>query len=173
MLVSGRPGTGKTSFALKLISRIAQNPGKRILVFSLELPPEQLVARLLGIDSVLKRSSGKHRLISKFCWKRIMKKASTLAQSDINILQRNPFTVKDVIFEILRLNRIKPVDLVVIDYLQLITDLVSIGGTDRLRDIARKLKIPIVVLSQMNRNMQQCGVNDDLERQAIKVILSN
>ena len=157
ILIAARPAMGKTAFALNIAQNVAKNNSdKQVCIFSLEMPREQLVSRLMSsaaqVDS--------HKLRSGFLngddWVRLAAGASYLNSLPIYIDDTASITVQQIKA---KLRRMKNLGLVVIDYLGLIgttlrtENRVQIIGeiTRQLKIMAKELDVPIILLSQLSR----------------------
>jgi len=161
VILAARPSMGKTAFALGMAYGAAIKHGKTVGVFSLEMSAEQLVQRLLsmetGVDS--------HRLrlgqIDDGEWDRISRAFGRLAEANIFIDDSAGAGVMDVRSKSRRLQAEHGLDLVVVDYLQLMsgrrTDnrVQEISEISRgLKGLARELNVPVVALSQLSRAVE-------------------
>ncbi|MBA3377942.1 MAG: replicative DNA helicase [Chloroflexia bacterium] len=161
LIVAARPSMGKTAFALGMAYGAAVQHGRKVGVFSLEMSAEQLVQRLLatetGVDS--------HRLrlgnIDDSEWDRISRAFGRLAEAEIYIDDSANASVMDVRSKARRLQAENGLDLIIVDYLQLMsgrrTDnrVQEISEISRgLKGLARELNIPVVALSQLSRAVE-------------------
>ena len=161
IIIGARPGVGKTSFSLNIARNAAVNSGKRVAFFSLEMSKEQLVSRLLSSESAIE--SQKLRwggLSGDDEWERLANASANLYKTEMFIDDTAAITVPQMKAK-LRRNK---VDLVFIDYLQLIepvnkrTDnrVQQVSEITRaLKVMAKELDIPIVVCSQLSRTPVQ------------------
>ncbi len=164
IILAGRPGMGKSSLALSLAQNAAERYKARVAIFSLEMSSEQLVQRLLsmktGIDS--------HRLrmgdVYEEEWKILMEAANDLSNTSIFIDDTPAATVMDIRTKARRLYAEHGLDMIMIDYMQLMTG--SSGGRNEnrqqeisyisrsLKGLARELNVPLVALSQLSRAVE-------------------
>ena len=163
ILLAARPGVGKTSFAMNIAINSAVNEGKRIAIFSLEMSKEQLMQRALA--SLAKVNLG-HILRGNMDseeWKRVWTAEKKLAQSGIYVDDSSMVTPFDIISKCRKLKMTEGLDLIVIDYLQLMT----MGKNNResrtqevsdltrtLKIAAKELNVPIILLSQLSRAVE-------------------
>ena len=163
IIVAGRPSMGKTSFAMNLAETAALNGGHSVAVFSMEMPGEQLALRMMSslgrIDS--------HRLrtgkLDDQDWPRLISSVNMLSKAKLFIDDTASLTPTDLRARTRRLKREHGLDLVIIDYLQLMQ--VSSNNENRateiseisrsLKALAKELQVPIVALSQLNRSVEQ------------------
>jgi replicative DNA helicase len=161
LILAARPSMGKTAFALGVAHGAAVQHGKKVGIFSLEMSAEQLVQRLLstetGVDS--------HRLrlgrIDDSEWDRISRAFGRLAEAEIYIDDSAAASIMDVRSKCRRLQAEQGLDLVIVDYLQLMsgrrTDnrVQEISEISRgLKGLARELNVPVMALSQLSRAVE-------------------
>ncbi len=161
IILAARPAMGKTAFALGIAHGAAVTHGKTVGIFSLEMSAEQLVQRLLstetGVDS--------HRLrlghIDDGEWDRISRAFGRLAEANIFIDDTAGAGIMDVRSKARRLQAEHGLDLVIIDYLQLMSGRRSENRVQEvseisrgLKGLARELNIPVIALSQLSRAVE-------------------
>ena len=161
ILIAARPGMGKTSIALNIALHVGMNLGKTIAIFSLEMSREQMVTRLLSRAALVPSQNLLTGQLSEQQWKKVADAAQTLSMADIRIDDNPTLTVADMNAQC---RRVQKLDLVVIDYLQLMQSAGSghswsnESRTQAVSDISRMLKImakelnvPVICLSQLSR----------------------
>ena len=161
ILIAARPGMGKTSIALNLALHAAMNLKKTVAIFSLEMSREQLVTRLLSRASLVPSQNLLTGQLSEQQWREISDAAQALSATDIRIDDNPSLTVSEMNAQCRRMPKL---DLVVIDYLQLMQSAGSghtwsnESRTQAVSDISRMLKImakelnvPVICLSQLSR----------------------
>lgn len=161
ILIAARPGMGKTSIALNMALYAGMNLKKTVAVFSLEMSREQLATRLLSRAALIPSQNLQTGQLSERQWKEISDAAQAISVTDIRIDDNPTLTVADMNAQC---RRIQNLDLVVIDYLQLMQSAGSghswsnESRTQAVSDISRMLKImakelnvPVVCLSQLSR----------------------
>ncbi|MGI8475055.1 MAG: replicative DNA helicase [Thermomicrobiales bacterium] len=161
IIVAARPSVGKTSFALGMAYGAAVNHGRSVGIFSLEMSAEQLVQRLLstetGVDS--------HRLrlgqIDDREWDRVSRAFGRLGEAKIYIDDSPSASIMEVRSKARRLQAEFGLDLLVIDYLQLMSGRRSENRVQEISEIsrglkglARELNVPVVALSQLSRAVE-------------------
>ena len=163
ILLAARPGVGKTSFAMNIVTNAAINQGKKCAIFSLEMPNTQLAQRALcSIASVSMGKALKGDLNVEE-WKALWAANKKLNDSGLYIDDSSMNTPIDILSKCRRLKREHGLDLVMIDYLQLMNS----GGkakdnrqqeiseiTRYLKIAARELNVPIILLSQLSRAVE-------------------
>ena len=164
IVIAARPAMGKTALALNIASYVAKNTDKSVALFNLEMGAEQLALRMissLGQIEGYKLRTGK--LVNND-WKRINEAMSQLADSNIFIDDTPGITIGEIRAKCRRLaSSEKGLDLVIIDYLQLISGGRNYGSNrqQEVSDISRSLKtlamelhVPIIALAQLSRAVE-------------------
>jgi|LGVF01.2.fsa_nt_gb replicative DNA helicase len=163
MIIAARPSMGKSAFALNIATNVAKMKEKPyIAFFSLEMGSDQLVGRMLSSESRIHSNSIRTGELSPVQWQQISLAKDNL--SKLNILFDDSGTVKvtDLRQKCRKLAQEKKLDLVVIDYLQLLSgttkenrvqEVSEISRT--LKEMARELKIPVIALSQLSRAVER------------------
>ena len=161
ILIAARPGMGKTSIALNIALYAAMNQGKSVAVFSLEMSREQLVSRFLSKAALVPATNLLTGQLTEQQWRDISDTAQAISATDIRIDDNPTLTVSDMNAQCRRLPKL---DLVVIDYLQLMQSAGSghswsnESRTQAVSDISRMMKVmakelqvPVLCLSQLSR----------------------
>ncbi len=176
IIIAARPSMGKTTFAMNICENIAMSQKKPILIFSLEMPSEQIIIRIISSLSRVNQNKIKTGKLNNDDWIRIIstiklleKKKNIFIDDSCNL---TPTDIRSRTRKIYREN--KGLSLVMIDYLQLMKSstyldnrTLEIADISRsLKLLAKELKIPIIALSQLNRSSEQRTdkrpVNSDL-----------
>lgn len=156
IIVAARPGMGKTSFAMNIATHVAQKNDKEVAIFSLEMSAEQLALRILSsearIDSFLLRNG----ILNGDDWIKISYTAENIHNSHMLIDESAGITVQTMKA---RLQNVKNLGLVVIDYLQLMSSTLRSDNrvvviseiTRNIKIMAKDLNVPIILLSQLSR----------------------
>ena len=165
VVVAGRPGMGKTSFALSIGRYVGLDLGqqKPVAVFSLEMSKEQIVQRLLCSEARVSNSKIRSGQLGESDFPRIVDAASRIAQSEMYIDDTPAISVLELRAKARRLHRERPLSLIIVDYLQLMRasskrverreqEISEISGS--LKALAKELKIPVIALSQLNRGVE-------------------
>lgn len=167
VLIAARPSVGKTAFALNIAANVAINHGKKVAVFSLEMPADLLAKRMLCYISKVESSKMDTRGgLTQTDYKKLYNGYRALLASDIYIDDYSMNGPADILSKCRRLKREKGLDLVIIDYLQLMTATKNGRAAEsrqvEVSDMSRKMKIyakeldcPIILLSQMSRGIEQ------------------
>jgi replicative DNA helicase len=160
VVIAARPSMGKSALTINIATFVA-GTGKVVAIFSLEMAKEEVVQRILS--SVGKVESGKLRTgqLGNH-WDRLVAAANRMYKTPIYVDDSSVVTVTDIRAKCRRLKRIKGLDLVVVDYLQLMQGSSKenrqqeIAEISRgLKNLARELEVPIIAVSQLNRSVEQ------------------
>ncbi|MDQ0176024.1 replicative DNA helicase [Bacillus chungangensis] len=166
IIIAGRPSMGKTAFALNLVKSCCENSGVAD-IFSLEMPEKQLTQRLLSSIGNISGIKWKnpYRMFSKLDSERASEAIGIYSKWHINIHDSSKQTIADIRARVRKTQREHKNEkhIVVIDYLQLITQVgkferndLAIGDiTKQLKQMARQFNIPVILLSQLNRGVEQ------------------
>ena len=165
IILAARPAVGKTAFALNLGLSAAKTSKKNIAIFSLEMPAEQLIMRMissLGQIDNKKLSTGK---LENEDWKRFNEAISILADTNIFFHDAGGVTPSEIKAKCRRLaTQGEGLGLVIIDYLQLIDSSARYSGSRQqevseisraLKTMALELEVPVIALSQLSRNVEK------------------
>jgi replicative DNA helicase len=162
IVIAGRPSMGKTSLALGMARNAAVKHQKKIGIFSLEMSSTQLVLRMLSSEARIDSHNIRIGKLSKDDWKNLQRAADTLSGAPIYIDDSSSVTVQQMRGKARRLKAEKGLDMLVVDYLQLMqgrSDAESrqqeISDISRsLKGLAKELNIPIIALSQLSRAVE-------------------
>ncbi|TDP58977.1 replicative DNA helicase [Aminicella lysinilytica] len=163
VIVAARPSMGKTAFALNIAQNAAVKGNASVLMFSLEMSKEQLGQRLLAMESKVDMENIKKGKIERADWDRIMLAVDTLSGANIQIDDSPALSVFEIKNKCRRMKAEHGLDLVVIDYLQLMRSegkaesrQQEISNLSRyLKLLAREMDCPVIVLSQLSRAPEQ------------------
>ena len=162
LIIAGRPGSGKTSFALSIIQKAALEKKKKIALFSLEMSAEQLVQRIISSMAIIDSQNLRVGKINDEEWSKLARATGMLSETNIFIDDSAAITPVEIRAKCRRLQSEHGLDMVVIDYLQLM----SLRGrvenrvqeisviSRQLKELARELSIPVVALSQLSRAVE-------------------
>ena len=159
LLVAARPAMGKTAFVLNIAHHVAVKERVPVVLFSLEMSREQLVTRLVAVDSMVEARSLKTGDISDGDWTKIIKSADDLAKVNVFIDDNSSITMPELRTKCRKLKQTEGIGLIIIDYLQLMSSngkvesrQLFISKVSRsLKSLARELNVPVIALSQLNR----------------------
>lgn len=161
VILAGRPSMGKTAFALNIVQNVALKAKRSVGVFSLEMSKEQLVDRMFA--SLMKVDSHKLKTgkLDDADFSRIALAMEEMSQASIYIDDSSDSSITELKSKARRLQMEKGLDLIVIDYLQLMSGnnpmnrVQEISEISRgLKSLARELRIPVIALSQLSRAVE-------------------
>jgi replicative DNA helicase len=162
VILAGRPGSGKTSFALSLMQNAAMKNKKRVALFSLEMSAEQLVQRLVSSRAVIDSQDIRVGRIRDEDWPNLVRATGELSEAQVFIDDSAVITPIEIRAKARRLQSEYGLDMVIIDYLQLMTVRGRIENrvqeisqiSRQLKELARELHVPVVALSQLSRAVE-------------------
>jgi len=165
ILIAGRPGLGKTSLALNVVEHAAVVEHKTCAMFSMEMSEMQVVQRLVSMRAEIDGNRMRRGRLSQQEFVAISAASSELQQAPIFVEESSRLNVTDILAKSRRLQAERGLDLVVIDYLQLIegaeddeSRVLEVARISRsLKAIARELEVPVIALSQLSRQIEQRG----------------
>jgi len=160
ILLGARPGMGKTSFALNIARHAAVNANKKVAFFSLEMSKEQLASRLLSTEAMVGGTKLRTGKLSEDEWIHIIEAGDILSKTQMYFDDNPSITVPEMKA---KLRRLKDVDLVVVDYLQLMSASKRIDNrvqeisqiTRNMKIMAKELNVPVLTLSQLARDSEK------------------
>lgn len=162
IIIAGRPAMGKTSFAMNIAEKAAIKHGASVAIFSMEMSSVQLVMRMMSSLSRINSGKLKSGNLLDEEWPRIGQINHLLSNSKIFIDDTPALSPMEIRARCRRLKRQHGLDLVVIDYLQLMQVKGSENRVNEISEISRSLKglakeldIPVIALSQLNRSLEQ------------------
>lgn len=164
IILAARPAMGKTAFALNLALNAAMKSKKGVLLFSLEMSSSQLLQRLLSIEAGIGLQKIRNGFLDSDDWGKLGLASMKLSNSEINIADLPNVNVLEIRAIARRLKAASKLDMIIIDYLQLIKGNSTRGDNRQqeiseisraLKGIARELDIPIIALSQLSRATEQ------------------
>lgn len=159
ILIAARPSMGKTSFGMNIVENAAIRCGKKAAVFSLEMPAEQLAMRMLCTEAKVDMQRVRRGQISDEEWGKLSGAMIDIGPSGMFVDAAAGITVSQMRSKARRLQLEKGLDLIMIDYIQLMTT--SGGFASRqeevsaisrsLKSLATELNVPVIALSQLSR----------------------
>jgi replicative DNA helicase len=161
VILAARPSVGKTSFALNIAEHAAVRDRKSVGIFSLEMSKEQLVLRLLSSVSNIDSQRLRTGFLEELDFARIAPAMNSLSEAPIYIDDTPNITTMELRTKARRLQAEAGVDLIIVDYLQLMQSSTTTRDANRVQEVseisrglkalARELKIPVIALSQLSR----------------------
>lgn len=159
ILIAGRPGMGKSSFAVNIAEHVSISDKKTVAIFNLEMPKEQIVNRIICSQARVNSNKIRTGDINGEDWEKIGAIVNRVAAAPMYIDDTASVTVSEIRAKCRRLKQTKKLELVVIDYLQLMQ---SSGRADNrqqeiseisrsLKILAKELNVPVIALSQLSR----------------------
>ena len=162
ILIAARPSMGKTTFALNLAEYAALRGGKSVAIFSLEMSKEQLSYKLLCSEANVDMSKLRHGDLEDRDWENIAKASGPLAAAKIFIDDTAGTSVMDMRSKCRKLKMEHGIDMIVIDYLQLMSGSNTESRQQEVSEISRSIKAlakemecPVIALSQLSRAPEQ------------------
>jgi replicative DNA helicase len=165
IVIAGRPSMGKTTLAVNMAEFAAVSPEVKaaVAIFSMEMPSEQLVTRMLSSIGHVPLNAMRTGQISDDDWVRITAATSQLSDARIFIDESPALTPTELRARSRRIKREHGLDLVIVDYMQLMqvpgtkenraTEIAEISRG--LKALAKELQVPVIALSQLNRGVEQ------------------
>jgi replicative DNA helicase len=164
-VLAARPSMGKTALSLNIAHNVASKSGETVLIFSLEMSKEQLVDRLLSMESGVDAWALRTGNLSDSDFEKIGPAMGALSEAPIFIDDSPGITVSDMRTKARREAHKNPLGLIIVDYLQLMSGGGRYGGDGNrvqeiseisrgLKGIARELNVPLVALSQLSRSVE-------------------
>jgi len=163
IILAARPSMGKTAFALNIAQNAVLKLKKRVIVFSLEMSREQLGMRLLAMESRVDSNKLRTGSLSSEDWESVNEAAARFAESDLLIDDTPGIGVMEMRNKCRRINQEKKIDMILVDYIQMMS--ADESGDNRqqevsqisryLKQLAREMKCPVIVLSQLSRAVEQ------------------
>ena len=165
IIVAARPAMGKTSFCMNIAQYVGLKTGKTVGVFSLEMSKEQLVLRMLCGEARVDMHKLRSGFLSEKDWAKLVQGVSDMSQAKVFIDDTASISVMEMRAKTRRLKLEHGLDLVIVDYLQLMQGrgrfenrTQEISNISRsLKGLAKELKVPIVALSQLSRATESRG----------------
>jgi replicative DNA helicase len=163
IIVAGRPSMGKTALAVNIAENAALGSNKSAAIFSMEMSAESLTLRMISSLGRINQSHLRSGRLNEDDWPRIDSAMTQLGAAKIYVDETPALTPTEVRARARRLKRERGLDLIVVDYLQLM----QVAGTKEnrateiseisrsLKALAKELKVPVIALSQLNRGVEQ------------------
>lgn len=169
ILVAARPSMGKTAFVLNIAQHVAFRQEKAVAIFSLEMSKEQLVNRLFSLEAHVDAQILRTGNLKDSDWEKLIEGAGTIGKSKLIIDDTSGISITEMRSKCRKYKLEHGLDLIIIDYLQLMTANTDNRNSNReqevamisrsLKAIAKELNVPIIALSQLNRSVESRGGN--------------
>jgi replicative DNA helicase len=163
IIIAGRPSMGKTTLAVNIAENAALGSGKSAAIFSMEMSAESLTLRMISSLGRINQGHLRSGRLSEEDWPRIDSAMTQLGAAKIFVDETPAMTPTEVRARARRLKRERGLDLIVVDYLQLMqvpgtkenraTEISEISRS--LKALAKELKVPVIAVSQLNRGVEQ------------------
>ncbi|MFL6193140.1 MAG: replicative DNA helicase, partial [Thermoanaerobaculia bacterium] len=165
IIIAGRPGMGKTSFALNVAQHVSIRERKAVGVFSLEMSQQELALRILCSEADISFSRLRSNRVSQKEWTRIIQTVRTIGDAPLFIDDSPNPTLLEVASKSRRLKAERGLALIILDYLQLMqaggkyeNRNLEIAAISRgMKQLAKELEIPVIALSQLSRQPERRG----------------
>jgi replicative DNA helicase len=165
LILAARPSMGKTAFVLNLAHNVAVDAKEPVLIFSLEMSKEQLVDRLLSMQSGVDAWALRTGNLTDSDFEKLGEAMGVLSEAPIYIDDTPGITVADLRTKARREAHLRPPGLIIVDYLQLMSGGSRFGGDGNrvqeiseisrgLKGVARELNVPLIALSQLSRSVE-------------------
>ncbi len=164
IILAARPGMGKTSFVLSLARNAALDFGKPVALFSLEMSNIQLTMRIISAEAGIEGSKLRNGQLEDDEWKRLMSAAEKIGAAPIIIDDTPALNIYELRAKCRRMKMQSDIQMIIIDYLQLMQ---GSGDGNReqevsmisrsLKGLAKELEVPVIALSQLNRSVETRG----------------
>ncbi len=164
VLIAARPSMGKTAFTLNVAQNAAIQSKKNVAFFSLEMSKEQLVNRMLASVSGISLNKLRIGSVDENDWEALVRASVDMDSAPLYIDDTPGLTAQDMRSKLRRLKVERGLDLVIVDYIQLMQGSNSKSGENRqqeiseisrsLKLIARELNVPVIALSQLSRSVE-------------------
>lgn len=164
VIIAARPGMGKTAFIVSALRNAAVDFNHAVAIFSLEMASLQLVNRLISAEAELESEKIKKGNLAEFEWQQLVHKTNRLSSAPIFIDDTPALSILELRAKCRRLKAEHNIQLIVIDYLQLMKgeaggnreqEIASISRA--LKGIAKELNVPVIALSQLSRGVETRG----------------
>ncbi len=165
ILVAARPSMGKTAFVLNIAQHVAFKVKKSVAIFSLEMSKEQLVNRLFSLEAQVDSQSLRTGNLKDEDWEKLIESAGIIGKSKLIIDDTPGISISELRSKCRKYKLEQGLDLIIIDYLQLMTGRVGSRSESRqqeiseisrsLKGLARELNVPVIALSQLSRAVEQ------------------
>lgn len=169
IIIAARPGMGKTAFVLSASRNAAIDFQKSVAIFSLEMPAVDLTMRLISSEASIESEKLRTGKLENHEWAQLTTKAGSLSSAPIFIDDTSALNVLELRAKCRRLKSQNKLDLVIIDYLQLMSggnpNMQKGGNREQeiayisrsLKQMAKELDVPVIALSQLSRDVEKRG----------------
>lgn len=162
IIVAARPSMGKTAFGLNIALHAALREEKKVAFFSVEMAKEAIMLRLLSNLAEIHAAKMRTGKLSDSDWPKLIDAATKISKTSLFLDDSSVLTPLDIRAKVRRMKKRQGLDLIVVDYLQLMTAGKKVESRERevseisrlLKAIAKELEIPVIALAQLNRGVE-------------------
>ena len=170
IIIAARPGMGKTAFVVSAMRNAAVDHQKPVAIFSLEMSSTQLMLRMISAEAELDSEKLRKGTLQQHEWEQLHHRITKLASSNIFIDDTPALSILELRAKCRRLKAQHDIQMVIIDYLQLMTGDAGSGVSNSreqeiatisrsLKNLAKELEVPVIALSQLSRAVETRGGN--------------
>ena len=167
IIIAARPGMGKTAYVLSMARNIAVNNNQAVALFSLEMSSVQLITRMISSETGLSGEQLRKGTLEPHEWQQLNTRIKKLEKAPIYIDDTPALSVFDLRAKCRRLKAQFDIQIIIVDYLQLMTTGGDKNAGNReqeisiisrsLKGLAKELNVPVIALSQLNRSVETRG----------------
>ena len=162
IIIAARPSMGKTAFSLNIAMNAALRAQKTVAFFSVEMAKEQVMMRMLSGEARIPAGQLRSGNIAEYAWPKLINTAARMSEAPLFIDDTSAISPFDIRAKARRMKARHGLDLLIVDYLQMMSLKQKVESRERevseisklLKGIARELKIPVVALAQLNRGVE-------------------
>jgi len=164
IIIAARPSMGKTALALNMVRHVAMKKKRPVMIFSLEMSKESLVNRLLAMESEINSQKLRTGDLSDADWEMLVQAVMEVSRAPIYIDETSSISVAELRSKCRKQKLEKGLDLIVVDYLQLMTGSAKSSESRQLeiaeisrnlKAVAKEMECPVIALSQLSRGPEQ------------------
>lgn len=165
IIVAARPGMGKTSFVMNVARNAAADYQKPVAIFSLEMSSKQLTAKMISCEAKISSTALRAAKLTDGEWQKIHRACEVISEMPVHIDDTPGMSISELRAKCRRLKMQHDIQLVIVDYLQLMTAGDRAGNRDQqigeisrgLKAVAKELNVPVIALSQLSRAVETRG----------------
>lgn len=159
VIIAARPGVGKSTLALDFMRSCSIHQGKTSVIFSLEMSASEIIMRMLSAETEIKLSSMRSGQMEERDWEKLTQRLTEIQDAPLFIDDSPNLTMMEIRSKARRLKQQHGLDLVVVDYLQLMSSGKKVESRQQevsefsrhLKLLAKELEVPVIAISQLNR----------------------
>ena len=162
IIIAARPSMGKTAFSLNVTLNACLREKKKIAYFSVEMAKEQMMMRMLSIASKIPMGELRNGTLNDKAWPKLISTAATMSEAPVFIDDTSGISPYEIRSKLRRLASKVGVDMIIVDYLQLMSLKQKVESRERevseisktLKAVAKEFQIPVIALAQLNRGVE-------------------